>query len=396
MKPLSILKTATQAQIDLLSIQQILAICGTGKLTDNSEAASELREYLLGATPENLKKYVSECLDKGFENSGLVLQDVVNELGRRLGYNVENGLYRGKSNAVGYDGIWTWEENETIVEVKTTDYININLDLYVHYRQKLVDAGKVKKNSAILIVLGREDTGGLEAQIRGSKYGDTIRVIGVEALAKLMDVKLAGDLDTIKLIHEIMVPFDNIRLDKIIDIVFSVSKNAQEDREEELVEGVIDDENNVQSDEKNHKTSPTEVAALRAKIMESLKNKYGSMVKVSRALYFTPDQKVRTVITISKKYEGKVPCWWYSYHSDWDDFLSKGESAFFVIGCNGTDAAYAIPYEWMHQRTDFLHKTEGDGKTHWHIYPFLNQSGAMAIQLRNKKIEEIEKFKINI
>jgi hypothetical protein len=31
--------------------------------------------------------------------SGLVLQDIINELGRRLDYQVENGLYQGRPKA---------------------------------------------------------------------------------------------------------------------------------------------------------------------------------------------------------------------------------------------------------------------------------------------------------
>jgi hypothetical protein len=44
-------------------------------------------------------------LSSKFDKSGLVLQDIVNELGRRLEYSVENGLCQGKVNAIGHDGL---------------------------------------------------------------------------------------------------------------------------------------------------------------------------------------------------------------------------------------------------------------------------------------------------
>jgi hypothetical protein len=50
--------------------------------------------------------YLQDCLLKSFEKSGFVLQDIVNEFGRRLDYSVESGLYQGKSTAIGFDGIW--------------------------------------------------------------------------------------------------------------------------------------------------------------------------------------------------------------------------------------------------------------------------------------------------
>ena len=40
-----------------------------------------------------------------FEKSGETLQDIVNELGRRLDFEVENGFYQGRTNAVGNDGL---------------------------------------------------------------------------------------------------------------------------------------------------------------------------------------------------------------------------------------------------------------------------------------------------
>ena len=51
-----------------------------------------------------------------------MLQDLVNEFGRRLDFEAENGLYRGRRNAIGNDGIWRAKgEPDLIIEVKTTE-----------------------------------------------------------------------------------------------------------------------------------------------------------------------------------------------------------------------------------------------------------------------------------
>lgn len=34
------------------------------------------------------------------------MQDIVNELGRRLEYKAENGRYQGVRNSIGFDGLW--------------------------------------------------------------------------------------------------------------------------------------------------------------------------------------------------------------------------------------------------------------------------------------------------
>jgi hypothetical protein len=49
---------------------------------------------------------------------GFVLQDLVNEIGRRLSYDVRG--YQGVVNDIGFDGLWFDGKNHIVVEVKTT------------------------------------------------------------------------------------------------------------------------------------------------------------------------------------------------------------------------------------------------------------------------------------
>jgi hypothetical protein len=147
-------------------IEQVLATAGDGVLKDDSICSKELREYFAQIGSSKLSAYIEQCLTSRFEKSGLVLQDLVNELGRRLDYKVTNGRYQGVTNAVGYDGIWVSPEGQTIVaEVKTTDAYRISLDTIAGYRQKLRASNSIEGSSSVLIVVGRQDTGELEAQV---------------------------------------------------------------------------------------------------------------------------------------------------------------------------------------------------------------------------------------
>jgi hypothetical protein len=87
-------KTAKEDVLKL-KVEVIVKNAGDGHLRDQSPCSLELRQYLSVAPVESLFDYARQCLDKSFPESGLALQDVVNELGRRLDFNVENGLYRG-------------------------------------------------------------------------------------------------------------------------------------------------------------------------------------------------------------------------------------------------------------------------------------------------------------
>jgi hypothetical protein len=71
----------------------------------------EFREFLVLVPIGSLFMYVRQCLDMPFQKSGAVLQDLVNELGRRLDFEVENGLYQGHRKRDCFHGIWRFPKD---------------------------------------------------------------------------------------------------------------------------------------------------------------------------------------------------------------------------------------------------------------------------------------------
>jgi len=188
--PLISLWTSNPGAVTDLSIEQIVATAGDGKLRDETTCSVELRQFLAQVGSEQLAAYAKYCLTDSFSKSGLVLQDVVNELGRRLDYKVSNGRYQGVTGRIGFDGIWRGPDGaDLVVEVKTTDAYRIPLDTIAAYRDRLRDAGEIGRDASVLIVVGREDTGELEAQVRGSRHAWDFRLISVDALLKLVELK---------------------------------------------------------------------------------------------------------------------------------------------------------------------------------------------------------------
>jgi hypothetical protein len=395
MNALQTLLKTDPGQVDGLSIEQVLALCGTGKLTDNSTCSKEFCEYLQVAKTDSLIKYLRTCLQEKFDAGPLVLQDVVNEFGRRLDYTVENGLYKGKVNAIGFDGLWADVDGRSIiVEVKTTDTYRINLDTIAGYREALVTAGKVSKDSSVLIVVGRQDTGDLEAQVRGSKHAWTIRIISADALATLVALKENTEqADSVKRIHELLVPFEYTRLDRIIEIAFTVTEDAKAALEEEqaTLPADLSSSANEGSTKQQH-TSPEIIAAVRANIIAALSVKYSPLVKKSRALYWSADKSMRVVVTVSKRYGESG--YWYAYHLPWDEFLSEGQAGLYVLGCVGRNEAFAIPYEWIHARVESLNFTEREDGKHWHILVYPTDDGRLVLRLKNGKNESLDAFKL--
>jgi hypothetical protein len=88
------------AAVEKYTVKQIVGICG-----DGSECSKHLREFLALQSSDRLAEYAHFCLDEGFNKSGFVLQDIVNEIGRRLGYQVQSGRYQGIPNQAGFEKI---------------------------------------------------------------------------------------------------------------------------------------------------------------------------------------------------------------------------------------------------------------------------------------------------
>jgi hypothetical protein len=378
-------------------IFQLVAMCGNGKLADGSECCAELREYLLIAKSEHLFAYADTCLTEKAEKSekgGRVLQDVVNSLGRRLEYTVEDGLYQGKSNAIGNDGLWRDGNGHAIVvEVKTTDAYNINLDTVAKYRNQLIASKIIPSSSSILLVVGRQDTGGWEAQVRGSRHAWDVRIIGLEALKQLVLLKEQSESASVEKIHELLIPFEYTRLDRIIGIAFSVAEDTSAAIEDESSSEVEQEQDATTA---HQQTSADIIGAIRASILEKLGLAHPPLVKKSRALYWSADKTVRAAITVSKTYPDGH--YWYAYHPDWDNFLSQGATGLFILGCVGRSEAFAIPYEWMHSRLDSLNVSENKitKRKHYQISVYPKSTGQLCLRLNTGADESLESFKMSV
>jgi hypothetical protein len=375
--------------VSQLSIEQIVATAGNGKLRDGSVCSDELRTYLSQTPTRSLATYVEHCLSSSFNLSGMVLQDLVNEIGRRLDYDVVNGRYQGTPSAIGYDGLWRSSEgDDLVVEVKTTDAYRISLDTIAVYRQKLTAAAEIGDSSSILIVVGREDTGELEAQIRGSRHAWDIRLISIEALLKLLQVKEnSNEADTGTKIRSLFAPVEYTRLDRMVDVVFTAATDVEvppgmddpKDTDTSSPPGPID----LGSSLEKAPYQFTDSAILQSKrlsIIASLSQREGThLLQKSRAQYWNASRDIRAVCSISKRYEGKNQNpYWYAYHPQWDAFLDGGEHSFFVLGCMDLNEAFAIPLDAIRSILPDLHQTVREAGAYWHIH-LTDQDGELAI-----------------
>ena len=312
------------------NIQQIVGFCGNGKLNNESDCSKELFDFLKHQSEDKLAKHSSYCLENAFEKSGYVLQDIVNEIGRRIGYEVQNGLYSGKKGATGFDGIWKNDKEWTVVEVKTTDTYRINLDTIMAYARQLEKKTGDEIKLSALIVVGRQDTGDLEAQIRGSKHAWSVRLVSVDALIKLMF--LSKELDDERFMYKvntILRPIEYTRVDNIIDLIFETQKEAEKT--------ITGDENSSKYDSINlthtfEFTPTSEIDTKRQAIAKSFFGKRGvEFREVSRTNFVSEDGKIGICCAISKRYERDYQQYWYALHTKWVEFMRQHEKGYFVL-----------------------------------------------------------------
>lgn len=358
-------KTALEGK----TLSQILAFTGDGKLRDNNKTSTDFREFLNEIPSQLIIQFANDCLTGSFTDSGLALQDIINQIGNRLSFSVENGLYRGNQNGIGFDGIWTSKEGYSIVlEVKTTDAYRMDLDeTVVKYRTKLIEKQKISKTeSSILIVVGREDTGGLEAQIRGSKHAWDIRLISTDSLMKLLTLKeTLNDNKTIQQITELLKPKEYTRIDQLIELIFVTSKDLQIEipSEEEIEEATTEKKTRTSSTERNTPVNFNEECFLRAQTKLGI-----NLVKQTRVSYSNQEKSTALICAVSKEYEqGQYTKFWFAFHPHQQEFLNEFQNSYVAFGCGSPTDTLLIPFQDFKPFLENCGTTENEERMYWHI-----------------------------
>ncbi|MBV9654267.1 MAG: hypothetical protein JOZ42_06855 [Acetobacteraceae bacterium] len=397
--PLLSVFRSNPAAISEFSVEQVVSTAGDGVLRDGSVCSQEVRDYLAQISSDRIARYVEQCLSSRFEKSGMILQDLVNELGRRLDYTVENGRYQGVQNAVGFDGIWLGPEGGTIIaEIKTTDAYRVSLDTLIGYRERLFELGKIAGRASILIVVGRQDTGELEAQVRGSRHAWDIRLISAEALIKLVKLKENSDeTETGRKIRSVLSPVEYTRLDRLVDVMFTtVSDVAQPVETEPESVSSFDKQTNAATNTSERAdtasagswvfTDPALLEAKREAICSAMAAKLQmQLVKKSRALFWSADHRKRVACTISKRYTKRSSHpYWYAYHPEWNDWLQEADEGYVGLGCMDLPVAFAIPLRTIREVLPYLNTTTTH-KTYWHVHITQGPSGQLELLLPKAK-----------
>jgi hypothetical protein len=255
------------------------------------------------------------------------------------------------------------------------------------------------RESSILIVVGRSDTGDIEAQVRGSRHAWDVRLISIDALTKLVALKETADEEEIVAkIRSLLRSFEYTRLNNIIEVMFAAAKNVESAVELERGEEVDSQLRQVKShDVKQERTDRNIINQTRLRILGAFGKREGAVfIAKSRALYWNADNTIRVSCSLSERHQRGT--YWYAYHPHWDEFLAAGERAYCIWGCADRDLAYVLPRRFMLGLLEELYVThrQDSGKRYWHVELEPGDGGEMYFLVRKSgRRIPIDEFRIN-
>ena len=368
---------SNRGDIEGKHIQQLVKMAGDGILKDGAQSSVELREFLARMSTEILDQFLSQCLDSSFDDSGLVLQDIVNELGKRLGCDIERGLYCGKQNAIGFDGLWKFGGYGVVVEVKTTEAYTISLGKIAGYRSALIKDGKISQDSSVLLVVGGKDTENLEAQVRGSRYAWDTRLISADKLLKLVEIKEAADnKETIRKIRTVLTPLELTKVDFIVDLLSTTADDIKE-----AVSTGEEPDTPETADKKEKKFTPVAFhGEVVGRLQRSLKIE---LKKETRSLYASPDNGVSVRAVVSKAYNnGPSTGYWFTFHPYYQEELKEYKKSFIAFGCGGPEAILLFDLAKFSELLPKLNTTALGDRTYWHVQFDKDEMGKFALRFK--------------
>jgi hypothetical protein len=380
---------STPEQLRNKRVDQVITFAGNGKLKDGNITSLEFRSYIDQITSSYLHQYALDCLESKFNDSGFALQDIVNQAGRRLGFQVRDGLYRGNKSQIGHDGLWEYPDgDQLVIEVKTTDVFSINLETIADYRNELVKAGEIsEERSSILIIVGREDTGNLEAQIRGSRHAWDIRLLSVDSLFRLISIReeIEGPAVARK-ICDLLIPREYTRVDGIIDLVFEATAEVRD--ELPIEDTAAAEEYGIESPEdKKPKFKPV---SFHEECVTRIQDKLTiSFLRQTKATFISPDKKTALICAVSREHETSSGTgYWFAFHNHQHEKLDSFEHAYVAFGCGSPESVLLIPFEDLKRWLPNMNMTNSDTRDYWHVQ--IIRDGSKYILLQKANIERVD------
>jgi hypothetical protein len=193
----------------------------SGRLSDGSNESIRFRENIESPNirlPE-LKDWTVEALSgPPDEQHMFALQDIVNSLGTRLGFQVEYGAYQpGNARWMPFDGLWRLTEGLYLgVEVFSDPLERIDFSRLKHDLDSLARNPVIAQAETVAcFILCQGSSPSIAQQIRSSSLHGRIRLLPLETLFDLLRMDLEGILSRRQL-SVLLRPFDPVGVHDVL------------------------------------------------------------------------------------------------------------------------------------------------------------------------------------
>lgn len=180
---------------------------------------------------ERLRTWIECCIENASKNKNyaFLLQELVNVLGSKLGFEV-SGNWKEK----GPDGVWKFGDSQIVVETKASSFY-FNFGTIANYVKSY--------KAASAIAVSSEFSDDKIAAVKGG-YAANIRLITTDSLLKLAKLK-EKDVISTESVVDLLIPQETIKLDGLIEVIHGIFETRMEtkpgEEEEEKDKLDIDD-----------------------------------------------------------------------------------------------------------------------------------------------------------
>ena len=118
-----------------------------------------------------------------------------------------------------------------------------------------------------------------------------------------------------------------------------------------------------------------------------------NLIKRSRASYSTPEENIRIVCSVSKKYDGLAHvAYWFAFHPYQKDYLEGSNDSYIAYGCGDEHTLILIPFKEFANFLDDLNITEKEDRFYWHVR-ITNENGRFYLHRKGRANRaELTKF----
>jgi hypothetical protein len=206
-----------------------------GDWNDGSRASEQFRDIIEDeqTTTEEIEAYLLEAMEGTEQYHNRALQDLVNNIGRRLGFEVEYGVYQGRSDTIGYDGHWTStateDDTHLVVETKKTTAYAIDPGQAGEYMDELTSEEDIDRAQVYgLYVIGDGDVETVAQTVFGSQYRDRMRVITAQRLLDLLAIQEDSGLRHDQVV-DVLLPINAVNVGQLVGLIQDVIEFREED-----------------------------------------------------------------------------------------------------------------------------------------------------------------------